>query len=162
MFFQNVPSVLFLHPGDVAVGFAGDRFETLLGSCVSVLLVSPCFQVASMCHFVHSSRPSKAKSKDTSYANVAMTKMEHLIHSAGFNARLCKAYVFGGGNMFPDKDNILDVGAMNIAWAFNYLNHNNIQVLGSETGENYYRKLAWEIGPSNPCDFLQTVSVSSQ
>ena len=161
MFFPNEPTVHFLHPGDVAVGFTGDRFETLLGSCVSVLLVSPCFQVASMCHFVHSSRPTKAKSKDASYADVAMVKMDHLLRKYGFNARLCRAYVFGGGNMFPANGNIVDIGAMNVAWAFNYLNHKKIPVLGSETGENYYRKLAWEVGPSNPCEFLQTVSVSS-
>lgn len=161
MLFNDMPSVHFLHPGDVAVGFSGDRFETLLGSCVSVILVSPCFRVAAMCHFVHSSRPPKARSKDASYANVAMATMDLLLRNAGFNARLCRAYVLGGGNMFPSNGNLVDIGTQNVRWAFNYLNHKNIPVFDSETGENYYRKLAWDIGPSNPCKHIQTVSVTS-
>ena len=153
------PTAHFLHPGDVTVGFATDSFETLLGSCVSILLVSPCFNVAAMCHFVYASRPSKARSKDASYGVVAMSKMEHLLRMAGFNAKLCNAYVFGGGNMFPGNTNLVDVGSTNVAWAFNYLNSHHIPVFGAQTGENCYRKFAWTVGSQDPCQFVKTVAV---
>jgi len=161
MLVQDMTTMHFLHPGDVTVAFSGDRLETLLGSCVSVLLVSPCFQVACMCHFVYSSYPSKIKSKDASYAGVAMARMEHLLRNAGFSARLCRAYVFGGGNMFPSNGNLVDIGSKNVEWAFNYLQHKQIPVVDFETGQNYYRKLTWVVGASNPCDHLLTVSVLS-
>ena len=115
---HDTPQIFFLHPGDVAVGFTDDKFETLLGSCVSILLVSPCFNVAAICHYVHSSAPPRSRIRDASFASVAMRKMEHQLNHVGFNARLCRAYVFGGGNMFPGKNNMMDVGSMNVDWAF--------------------------------------------
>lgn len=161
MLYPDKPQVYYLHPGDVAVGFSGDTFETLLGSCVSILLVSPCFRVAAICHYVHSSQAPKNKLKDASYALVAMNKMDHMLRRYGFNAHLCRAYVFGGGNMFPGNNNVVDVGQQNVNWALNYLSHKKIPVFGSETGDNYYRKLSWQVGASNPCDHLLTVLVSS-
>ncbi len=153
------PTQHFLHPGDVSLGFADDTFETLLGSCVAILLVSPCFKVAAMCHFVHPSRPHQSRSNDTTYAVVAMSKMEQLLRKAGFNAKLCNAYVFGGGNMFPSNTNLVDVGSMNVDWAFNYLNNKHIPVFGAQTGENYYRKLAWTVGAADPCQFVKAIEI---
>ena len=34
-------SLQILNPGDVAVGQRGDRLETLLGSCVAIVLTDP-------------------------------------------------------------------------------------------------------------------------
>ena len=42
-----------LAPGDVAIGTRGDRFETLLGSCVAIVLTDPRRTVGAMCHIVH-------------------------------------------------------------------------------------------------------------
>lgn len=152
---HDSPQIFFIHPGDVAVGFAADKFETLLGSCVSILFVTPCCKVASICHFVHSTPPPRNKYKDASYASVALRKMDHMMRSTGFNIRLCRAYVFGGGNMFPGQQGMVDVGRMNVEWAFQYLDQKGITVFGSHTGEHCYRKLSWVIGPSDPCQALQ-------
>ena len=157
---HDTPQIFFLHPGDVAVGFTDDKFETLLGSCVSILLVSPCFNVAAICHYVHSSAPPRSRIRDASFASVAMRKMEHQLNHVGFNARLCRAYVFGGGNMFPGKNNMMDVGSMNVDWAFHYLERHKIPVFGSDIGNNYYRKLTWIVGPSDPLLAIQAVSVN--
>jgi chemotaxis protein CheD len=155
------PQLYFIHPGDIAIGYADDKFETLLGSCVSILLVSPCCKVAAICHYVHSSAPPRSKTKDASYAAVAMRKMDYQFRSVGFNTRLCRAYVFGGGNMFPSQKNMVDVGTMNVNWAFSYLDRHKIPVKGSHTGDNYYRKLAWIVGTSDPCQAVQAISVNS-
>ena len=42
-----------LHPGDVACGERGERFETLLGSCVAIVLTDPRRTIGAMCHIVH-------------------------------------------------------------------------------------------------------------
>jgi chemotaxis protein CheD len=51
-----------LHPGDVACGERGDRLETLLGSCVAIILTDPRRTIGAMCHIVHAGQrgPGKA------------------------------------------------------------------------------------------------------
>ena len=38
---QPDAGVMELLPGDTALGYAGDRMKTLLGSCVAVILTDP-------------------------------------------------------------------------------------------------------------------------
>lgn len=38
---QAVERVITLHPGDVVLGTRGDRLQTLLGSCVAIVLTDP-------------------------------------------------------------------------------------------------------------------------
>jgi chemotaxis protein CheD len=37
----TLDGVTTLHPGDVVLGLRGDRLQTLLGSCVAVVLTDP-------------------------------------------------------------------------------------------------------------------------
>lgn len=48
---------LTLHPGDVACVDRGERLDTLLGSCVAILLTDPQRSVGAMCHVVHAGAP---------------------------------------------------------------------------------------------------------
>jgi hypothetical protein len=50
-------AVYLLHPGDVVCAERGDTLETLLGSCIAVLLSDRKRTIAAMCHIVHC-RPS--------------------------------------------------------------------------------------------------------
>jgi len=93
-----------LHPGDVALGLEGDRLETLLGSCVAIVITDPRRTVGVMCHIVHS-RPAPSTALATAaYADVALATMVDLLQQRGITARLCEAYVYGGGNMFPQLE----------------------------------------------------------
>ena len=142
--------VKVLHPGDVELGERGERLETLLGSCVSIVLTDPKRTLGVMCHIVHFKAPSSGKALGTAYAEVALERMYDLLRSRGINPRLCEAYVYGGGNMFPDQFARGHIGEKNARWAMDALEHDGIPVLHHDLCGNAYRRLSWVIGPEQP------------
>lgn len=139
-----------LMPGDVAVGRAGTRLKTLLGSCVSVILTDAMRTVGAMCHIVHVGTPNAANAHNTAYGQVAMDDMFRRLRRLGLTPQYCVAYVYGGGNMFPNLWSKHHVGARNIDWVLQYLADHQIQVVDQDLGGNVYRKVAWTVGPEMP------------
>lgn len=139
-----------LMPGDVAVGDAGDQLKTLLGSCVSVILTDPRRTVAAMCHIVHVGRPNAANQGNAAYGQVAMQAMFAHLRAKGVNPNMCEAYLYGGGNMFPQFFSAKNVGASNADWALDYLHAQGIQVVDHSLGGTGYRKVSWTVGPTEP------------
>ncbi len=139
-----------LHPGDVACGNAGERFETLLGSCVAIVLTDPRRTVGAMCHFVHNHEGDRRAANAGAFANVAFERMFGMLRAKAIEPRLCEAYVYGGGNMFPQLFRRHHVGAGNVAWALEALGAAGIRVIESDVGGRGYRRLAWTVGPGAP------------
>lgn len=140
-----------LHPGDVARGTAGDRLETLLGSCVAVILTDPRRTVGVMCHIVHTGAMSNRLPKTSAHADVAFQTMHRLLLEFGITPSLCEAYVYGGGNMFPSQPNApVDVGRDNARWVIDTLAETGIQVLYQDVGGTAYRRLSWMVSPDAP------------
>lgn len=139
-----------LHPGDVVCAGDGDRLETLLGSCVAIVMTDPRRTVGVMCHIVHSGRPVPGMPATTAYAEVALDKMFSLLRARAINPAMCEAYVYGGGNMFPHLYNQRSVGDQNADWALAALAHEGVRVLIEDVGGNTYRRLSWTIGPGHP------------
>jgi chemotaxis protein CheD len=146
----TAPGVVELMPGDVAVGDAGDQLKTLLGSCVSVILTDPRRTVAAMCHIVHVGVPNAANKSNTAYGQVAMHDMFAHLRAKGVNPNMCEAYVFGGGNMFPQFFSARNVGTSNADWVMGYLQEQGIQVIDQSLGGTGYRKVSWTVGPARP------------
>lgn len=142
--------VVELLPGDVALGLAGDQLKTLLGSCVSVILTDPRRTVGVMCHIVHVGRPSASNANNTAFGQVAIEVMFQRLLGIGVTPQLCEAYVFGGGNMFPEVFARRHVGQSNIDWVLDYLDAQQIPVRGHCLGGNGYRKVSWIVGPTEP------------
>jgi chemotaxis protein CheD len=122
----------------------------LLGSCVTVILTDPRRTVATMCHIVHTGKTSAAHRGNTAFGDEAMTAMFSLLVNAGVVPRLCDAYVYGGGNMFPNLIQGRTVGDNNVSWVLNCLEQEGIQVVDHCIGEAGYRKVFWEVGQSEP------------
>lgn len=139
-----------LHPGDVVCADRGDRLETLLGSCVAIILTDPRRTLGVMCHIVHSSRPQSVQFENSAYADVALDRMYDLLRERGINPGLCEAYVYGGGNMFPGLFKQSHVGDQNALWALDALAQDGVRVLFHDVGGNTYRRLGWTIGPDQP------------
>jgi chemotaxis protein CheD len=143
-----------LHPGDVACGVQGDRFETLLGSCVAVVLSDPRRTVGAMCHIVHAGRshggPGPGSPRDSSWGDVALDTMYALLRQHGIEPRLCEAFVYGGGNMFPGLFTGPHVGASNARWTLEALAAHGVRLLHQDLGGARYRRLAWTVGPDAP------------
>jgi len=139
-----------LHPGDVAWGVRGDRFETLLGSCIAVVLTDPLRTIGAMCHIVHCAARSDAP-RDSSWGDIALAHMYELLLQHGIVPRLCEGYIYGGGNMFPDLfGGGVHIGANNADWTLTALLKDGVRVLHSDVGGTAYRKLSWTVGPEAP------------
>jgi chemotaxis protein CheD len=139
-----------LMPGDVALGEAGDQLKTLLGSCVSVILCDPRRTIATMCHIVFTGKPKPEHCTNTAYGSVAMESMFARLRAKGVNPMMCQAYVFGGGNMFPQFFSPKHVGASNSEWVLDFLHDHNILVIDQHVGGNGYRKISWTVGSGEP------------
>lgn len=142
--------VRFLHPGDVVSGTRGDRFETLLGSCVSIILTDPRRTVGAMCHIVHASEEAAQSGCNTAHAGSALCCMFNHLRRLGLEPRLCEAYVYGGGNMFPDLSSGAQVGDRNAHWALDALAEAGVHVIAQDLGGRGYRRLGWTVGPEAP------------
>jgi chemotaxis protein CheD len=142
--------VHFLHPGDVAFAQRGERLETLLGSCVAVILTDPRRTVGAMCHIVHSGGTPAGAARDTTHAAPALAALFAELNARGINPRLCQAFVFGGGNMFPRQFAHTHVGQGNAQWALGALAQQGIAVVGQDLGGARYRRIGWTVGPEPP------------
>jgi chemotaxis protein CheD len=139
-----------LHPGDVACGGAGDRIETLLGSCVAIVLTDPRRTIGVMCHIVHLGKSRGDAHKAGAHAITAFETMYALLLARGITPAFCEAYVYGGGNMFPELITTTSVGDSNARWALDALDDAGIRVLSSDVGGASYRRLSWTVGPDAP------------
>lgn len=148
------PRTLRLHPGDVACVDRGECLETLLGSCVAILLTDPRRSVGVMCHVVHAGAPSGTLATSTAYGDAALASMAALLSRRGLHINQCVGWVYGGGNMFPGQIGETaregNVGAANIEWALRALHQHGIAVLGAALGGPAYRRLRWTVGPDAP------------
>ncbi len=139
-----------LNPGDVAVGQRGDRLETLLGSCIAIVLTDPRRTIGAMCHIVHGRPAPAGERQNSAFADVALARMYALLRGHGITPGLCEAFVYGGGNMFPQVFRRTHVGDDNAAWALHALTADGIRVVVRDTGGDVYRRIGWTIGPSMP------------
>lgn len=145
-----MPASYDLMPGHVVIGDAGDQFKTLLGSCVSVILTDPRRTVGAMCHIVHTGVPNAQNRHNTAYGVSAMHEMFTRLRARGVNPRMCEAYVFGGGNMFPEIVRENHVGANNVEWVLDYLHNHDVSVIDHCLVGNGYRKIQWTVGAEKP------------
>ncbi len=143
-------TVYTLHPGDVAFASVGERLETLLGSCVAIVLTDPRRTIGVMCHIVHAKPAVRGAPRSSAHADVALESMYDLLIARGITPRYCEAYVYGGGNMFPDLIQQSSVGDSNASWALDALAEAGIRVLAYDVGGNTYRRLGWTVGRDAP------------
>lgn len=139
-----------LHPGDVVCADRGDRLETLLGSCVAIVLTDPRRTVGVMCHIVHSKPAVGGACGGSAHAGVALEHMHALLRARGIEPLHCEAYVYGGGNMFPGIFKQSHVGDDNAQWALKALAQDAVPVLFQDVGGTSYRRLSWVVGPATP------------
>jgi chemotaxis protein CheD len=139
-----------LHPGDVACAERGEVLATLLGSCVAIILTDPRRTIGAMCHIVHSKPPLSHDRSSTSYGSVAIEAMDQMLLARGISPRLCEAYVYGGGNMFPGLITQSHVGDANALWTLTVLRERGVRVIGQDLGGRVYRRLRWTVGADTP------------
>lgn len=141
-----------LHPGDVACGARGERMETLLGSCVAIVLTDPRRTVGAMCHIVHASTAPRGQGAvAAAYADAAVDRLFALLQRRAIAGRQCEAWVYGGGNMFPSLvEGASHVGRRNVQAVLSRLDAEGVAVTRCDVGGSTYRRLAWTVGAGAP------------
>lgn len=158
----DAPAVQVLKPGDVAIGTRGDRLETLLGSCVAVVLSDPRGTVGAMCHIVHASAPPPQAPGDTRHAGPALQAMVRQLQDLGLVARLCRARVYGGANMFPQRYADGHVGEANLQRVLALLAQAGIAAETPSVGGTGYRRLSWVVGPGEArCEVVEVAAAAT-
>lgn len=147
----DLSTVHTLLPGEVACAGRGERLQTLLGSCVSVVMTDRRRTVGAMCHIVHAGSGhggiDRAAALETAWGGPAMDAMHALLIRRGYQPHLCEAWVYGGGNMFPGQPARRSVGDANADWVIERLHRDGIHVSHVDVGGSGYRKLDWTVGP---------------
>lgn len=139
-----------LHPGDVICANPGDRLETLLGSCVAVVLTDRARTVGAMCHIVHRQPAINIDLISTASADAAIDAMYRLLLRRSLNPRLCCALVYGGGNMFPSVFKHHHIGEDNGRYVLDRLAADGVCIVFQDLGGDSYRRLSWTIGHTMP------------
>lgn len=158
---EGTPRVL--HPGDVMLAERGQTLQTLLGSCVALVLADPRRTVGAMCHIVHGhgSRPPGAAAPATAWGAAALAQLFALLRARGIEPRLCEAWAFGGGHMFPGLGaRAGDVGERNAHWLLQAAQHAGLPLLLADLGGTCYRRLCWTVGPGAPQ--VQAVALAAE
>lgn len=131
----------------------GQTLQTLLGSCVALVLSDPRRTVGAMCHVVHGpgARPPGAQALATAWGEAALSRLFALLRARGIEPRLCDAWAYGGGHMFPALgERAGNVGARNAQWLLQAVQRQGIPLLLADLGGTRYRRLHWTVGPGAP------------
>jgi len=139
-----LPGEFYMTKSDIAIA-------TTLGSCIAACVWDSRVGVGGMNHFMLPITEKEAHEVDwgqrgmasdaTRYGNFAMEHLINLILKNGGRKSNLKAKVFGGGKVLRQMS---DVGQRNIAFVMNYLEEEHIQLLGSDIGSDYPRKVLFE------------------
>ena len=137
-------------PYEIAVILPGEYFVssepmvvyTVLGSCISVCLRDPLVNVGGMNHFMLSA-PTSGGGHDSwadsgRYGSFAMEMLINEILQRGGKKDRLEAKVFGGGKIY---DGAMDIGAVNAAWALDYLEREGVPLLKANVGDACPRKV---------------------
>jgi chemotaxis protein CheD len=143
-------TVRTLHPGDVVCAERGERLDTLLGSCVAVILTDPRRTLGAMCHIVHAGHAAEGAVETNAYGRAALNAMDALLRARGIEPALCDAYVVGGGNMFPGLFTQSHVGETNALWTLEALARRKVRIVFHDLGGRMYRRLRWTVGTDEP------------
>jgi len=163
-----------LHPGDVALAERGEVLETLLGSCVALLLTDPRQTVGVMCHIVNAAlhppinrgavqvvdlslSTSEASSREVSQrlsqrpeGSVARSALDARFGEPAF-ASMALLLSERGLDIHQCKAWLIGggaphVGESNVHWGEERLARAGIDLLGSDTGGLAARRVHWRVG----------------
>lgn len=122
----------------------GEIIATTLGSCVSACIRDKVFGIGGMNHFMlplkHEHGTEDWMDSATRYGSYAM---EHLINDIlknGGHRENLEVKLTGGGQIIA---NMSDVGERNIAFALDYLQTENLEILVQDLGDIYPRKVIY-------------------
>jgi len=116
-------------------------FTTILGSCVAACIRDPEARVGGLNHFLLPGDPSRAAGKDAERYGVYLMELliNGIMQKGGKRSRL-EAKLFGGARTMRG---LSDIGAMNQAFAEDFLRNEGIRVVGGDLGGDRGRRIEY-------------------
>ena len=135
-----------LAPGEFFVSGDDIIINTVLGSCVAVVLYDPKLKIAGLNHFMLAEakhiQPGDNVFNIERYGLYAMEALLNGLMKLGSRRNQLQAKVFGGSSVLERIDNSrIDVGADNIRFAEQYLETENIPIISRDTGGVQARRI---------------------
>jgi len=140
-----LPRKIVLHPGDFYFTQEKVVMETLLGSCIAIVLWHPKYKFGGMCHFV---LPKQGKAKDNllngRFAEDAIEMFRLAVKQHNTNIRHYEISVFGGSMMNTTaytKES--SIGEKNSAMMEKFIKKQNFNVIELDLRGNKARRLSF-------------------
>ena len=138
-------NVVTIFPGEFYATCQDELITTLLGSCISVVLIDPVNRICGMNHFLlpggSECKPIFA-SKDGKYGILAMVLLIDKMITLGGCKNNFQAKIFGGGSVLPKySDYTESVPVDNIKFTLKFLTDENIPIISSDVGGVEGRKV---------------------
>ncbi|QYZ66543.1 MAG: chemotaxis protein CheD [Gammaproteobacteria bacterium (ex Lamellibrachia satsuma)] len=142
---HKMPAAKIL-PGEYYVTTNDEIITTVLGSCVSACIWDTVFGIGGMNHFMlplsdsGSWGGSDLVSTSTRYGNYAMEHMINDILRHGGHRPNLSVKIFGDGKIISGMS---DVGEKNIQFIREYIEQEQLRLLGEDVGDIYPRKVVF-------------------
>ena len=128
---NNLPR--FVNMGDIVIGNGEERFSTVLGSCIAIMMYDPSKKMGAMAHILLPQRRTIGDDKIGKYADVAIPEMIEQLVKKGCAIRKIWAKLAGGAAMFNASSSFL-IGEKNLVAAREVLEKKSVPVLAMHCG----------------------------
>lgn len=135
-------------PGEYYVTTNNEAIVTVLGSCVSACIRDRVFGIGGMNHFMLPINRNMSQAEVASlsnagrYGNFAMEKMINEILKNGGTRNNLEVKIFGGGRVLQNMQS-LDVGNRNINFVREYIQTEQLKLIGEDVGDVFPRKVIY-------------------
>lgn len=147
---------------DINITRSPGKLMTLgLGSCVGVIIYDMMNKVGGMAHVMLPSCPPGSDPKNKAkFADTAIEELTRSIIANGAKRTNLKAKLAGGAHMFSGVNNndIMQIGARNVAMCRKLLTNNGIPLISEDTGGTCGRTITFDVNTGS----LQVRSVWPQ
>lgn len=130
---------------DLKIAKEPDILTTLgLGSCVGIALYDPVTKIGGLAHIMlPDSTQIKNNENKAKFADTALEVLLQEMQDVGARKTRLTAKIAGGAHMFEFKNinDMMCIGARNVAAVLRILEQKNIPVIAQDTGENYGRTI---------------------
>jgi chemotaxis protein CheD len=139
--------------GEIAVAASGETIQTLLGSCIGVVLHDPHRKIGGLAHVVlpssrgHSGPPGK-------FVDTAIPELIRRISECGGSSANLTAKIAGGARMFATSADFA-IGEQNLASIERELAERRIPVVGRHCGGQQGRRMSFT--PGSGCVQIEIV-----
>lgn len=134
----------YLLPGNLFAHRDPYMVSTVLGSCISIILLDQINRVSGINHYMLPLWNGEGL-PTPKYGNIAIAKLIEKMISLGADKKNMKAKVFGGSTLHGNPKGLLDIGNRNIEISRDYLYAEDIPILVSDVGGNRGRKLIFNM-----------------